>query len=135
MGNFASKPTIMIIDDEQNFSESLLLAIEDEFTVSRVASLNRAREALKTVSPNAILLDLQLPDGEGIELLRELKKASKMPIVIVMTAYATADSIVEARSEGAVDYFIKPIDIEKLKIELRINLENRKLSKMDCTEC
>jgi DNA-binding NtrC family response regulator len=135
MGNFTSKPTIMIIDDEQNFSESLLLAIEDEFTVSRVASLELAREALKTVSPHAILLDLQLPDGEGIELLRELKKASRLPIVIVMTAYATADSIVKARSEGAVDYFIKPIDIEKLKVELRINLKNRKLQKVDCPEC
>jgi DNA-binding response OmpR family regulator len=129
MYNFSKKPTLMIVDDEKNFTESLQLALEDEFTVSTAASLEIAREALKRSSPAAILLDMRLPDGEGIEFLRELKEFSKLPVVIVMTAYATVESIVKGLSEGAVDYIIKPMDIEKLKLKLRIYLGDRALRK------
>jgi DNA-binding response OmpR family regulator len=116
------KPMLLIVDDEQNFTESLQLAIEDEFTVSVADSLESAREALKRISPAAILLDLRLPDGNGIQLLREIKKFSKTPVVIVMTAYSTTDSILQALNEGAMDYIPKPLDIKKLKLELRKNL-------------
>jgi DNA-binding NtrC family response regulator len=124
MINAVDKPTLLIVDDEQNFTESLQFALEDEFTVSIAASLKIAREALKKTTPAAILLDLRLPDGEGIELLYELKESSKLSVVIIMTAYATVESIVAALSKGAVDYFIKPLDIEKLKIKLRMYSES-----------
>lgn len=123
------KPTVMIIDDEKNFTESLQLAIWDAFTVSTVGTLCMARTVLKDSMPDAILLDVHLPDGEGIELLRELKDYGTMPVVIVMTAYATVENAIEALKEGAVDYFTKPLDIEKLKRELRLCLENRTLHK------
>jgi DNA-binding NtrC family response regulator len=123
------KPTIMIIDDEKNFTESLRLAIEDNFTVSLCDSLGRARADLKNTIPDAILLDVHLPDGEGIELFRDLKEIGRMPVVIVMTAYATVESAIRALKEGAVDYFTKPLDIDKLKRELRVYLENRTLQK------
>jgi two-component system, NtrC family, response regulator PilR len=123
----ADKPTLMIVDDERNFTESLRLAIEDVYSVSIVGSLERARELLKNWLPAAILLDLRLSDGEGIELLRELKNSSRMPVVIVMTAFATVDSFIKAQHEGAVDYFPKPLDILKLKKALRMELEKRAL--------
>ena len=72
MSSGADKPTVLIVDDEQNFTESLKLAIEDAYTVSGADSLRHAREILKEEIPDAILLDVRLPDGEGIELLREL---------------------------------------------------------------
>jgi DNA-binding NtrC family response regulator len=123
------KPTIMIVDDERNFTESLQLAIEDAFTVVSASSLSMARAALKDSMPDAILLDVYLHDGEGIELLRELKKKGRMPIVIVMTAFATVENAVRALKEGAVDYVTKPLDIDKLKRELGVYLENRSLQK------
>jgi DNA-binding NtrC family response regulator len=123
------KPAIMIIDDEKNFTESLRLAIEDAFTVSIFESLGRARADLKITVPDAILLDVHLPDGEGIELLRDLKEIDPMPVVIVMTAYATVESAIRALKEGAVDYFTKPLDIDKLKRELGVYIENRTLQK------
>lgn len=123
------KPTVMIVDDEKNFTESLQLAIEDAFTVISASSLSMARAALKDRMPDAILLDVYLPDGEGIELLRELKKDHRMPIVIVMTAYATVENAIQAIKEGAVDYVTKPLDIDKLKRELGVYLENRSLQK------
>jgi two-component system, NtrC family, response regulator AtoC len=121
--------TIMIVDDEKNFTESLQLAIEDTFTVSSCDSLDRARTALRNAMPDAILLDVHLPDGEGIELLHDLKGCDRMPVVIVMTAYAAVESAIRSLKEGAVDYFTKPLDIDKLKRELNVYLENRTLQK------
>ncbi len=125
MVNTTDKPTVMIVDDELNFAESLQLAIEDEFAVSVAASLERAREILQNSMPDAILLDLRLPDGEGAELLRELKGFSQLPVVIVMTAFAQVDSFIKTRTEGAIDYFPKPLDILKLKRVLRIELRKK----------
>ena len=123
--DFPDKPTLMIVDDEQNFTESLQLAIEDEFTVSVAGSLESARQALKSFQPAAVLLDLRLPDGDGLELLHDLNKLAKLPVVVVMTAYKSVESIVKALSEGAVDYYIKPLNIEKLKLELKKNIQNK----------
>ncbi len=127
MISMADKPTLMIVDDEENFTESLRLAIEDAFTVFIAGSIEGARKALKNIMPAAILLDMRLPDGEGMELLQELKKSNRLPIIIVMTAFATVDSFIKTRHEGAVDYFSKPLDISKLKRVLRIELEKRAL--------
>ncbi len=125
MFNTTDKPTVMIVDDDLNFAESLQLAIEDEFAVSVAANLERAREILQNSMPDAILLDLRLPDGEGAELLRELKGFSQLPVVIVMTAFAQVDSFIKTRTEGAIDYFPKPLDILKLKRVLRIELRKK----------
>ena len=121
------KPTLLIVDDERNFAESLQLAIEDVFTVSVAGSLEIARKTLTYCLPAAILLDMRLPDGEGIELLNELKNSGRLPVVIVMTAFATVDNFIRMQNEGAVDYFAKPLDISKLKRVLRTELEKRSL--------
>jgi len=123
----ANRPTLMIVDDEQNFTESLRLAIEDAYRVSVAGSLERAREFLRGSLPDAILLDLRLPDGNGVELFRELQAVSRLPVVIIMTAFGTVDSFIRAQHEGAVDYFAKPLDISELKKVLRIELGKRKL--------
>lgn len=127
MFNCADKPTLLIVDDERNFTESLRLAIEDAFTVTVAGSLESARLILRDTMPTSILLDLRLPDGEGVELLRELKQFSRLPVVIVMTAFKTPESVVKALNDGAVDYFTKPLDIPKLKSVLRAELKKRKL--------
>ena len=127
MINKAAKPTLMIVDDELNFSESLRMAIEDIFAVTVAGSLERAREVLKNNIPAVILLDLRLPDGEGIELLRELRGFRRLPIVFIMTAYATVDSFIRTQTEGVADYFPKPLDILQLKKALRIELAKRTL--------
>ncbi len=129
MNKDAQKPAVLIVDDEKNFSESLGLAIDDSYFVSYAANLKLARDILKGSMPDAILLDVKLPDGEGIELLRELREADKLPVVIVMTAHATVENAVKALKEGAVDYFTKPLDIDKLKREISVYTENRALQK------
>jgi two-component system NtrC family response regulator len=119
------KPSILIVDDELNFSVSLRMAIEDSFDVSTANSLAAARNLLKHSSPDAILLDVRLPDGDGIDFLQEIKSFNADPVIIVMTAFATLNNAINALKKGAVDYFTKPIDIDKLKRELNVYLENR----------
>jgi DNA-binding NtrC family response regulator len=123
------KPRLMIVDDELPFSESLQLALEDAFEVSTAPSLRRARESLKAEVPDAILLDMRLPDGSGLDFLHELEALDSRPVVIIITAHATIDSAVTALKDGAVDYFTKPLDIDKLKRELNVYLENKFLHK------
>jgi len=125
MASVSDKPMLLIVDDEQNFTESLQLAIEDEFTVFVAGSLEGARTALKRIEPAAVLLDLRLPDGDGLEFFRDLNKLAKLPVVIVMTAYTSMESIVQAFGEGAVDYYTKPLNIGKLKLDLKRNIESK----------
>lgn len=127
MHSYNSKPYVIVIDDEPHFSESLQMALEDNFEILVVGTLKGARESLKDRIPDAILLDVRMPDGNGINFLQEMKDIKPMPVVIVMTAYATVENAVRALKEGAVDYFVKPLDIEKLKRELNLYLENRLL--------
>lgn len=124
----SKKPYLIIVDDERNFSESLQLALEDSYSVSSAGSLASARVLFSERMPDVVLLDVRLPDGTGIELLRELKGPLK-PVAIVMTAFAAVDSAILALKEGAVDYFTKPLDVDRLKRELNVCLENRTLQK------
>ncbi len=118
----SQKPTLMIVDDEENFTESLQLAIEDEFSVSVAGSLESARQALKKLKPAAILLDLRLPDGDGFELLSEIRKMAQPPLVIVMTAYASVEGHLTTLAGGCLDYLVKPLNIHKLKSDLKTRL-------------
>ncbi len=121
------KPTLLIVDDEPYFRESLKLAMEGMFVVREADSVIGAVKSLHANIPDAILLDVNLPDGSGIGLLEELQAYQPMPLVLVMTAFATVDSAVKALKEGATDYIVKPFDIEKLQRELAVHLENRTL--------
>ena len=121
------KPSLLIVDDEANFRESLEMAMEDGFTISLADSIQAARESIREEMPEAILLDVRLPDGNGVELLQDFKTIGNAPVVFMITAYATVENAVQAIKEGAVDYLIKPFDIEKLKRELSVYLENRSL--------
>lgn len=123
------KPTLLIVDDEPNFRESLKLAMEGMFVVEVTGSVNGAIESLRANIPDVILLDVNLPDGSGIGLLEELRVYQPMPLVLVMTAYATVDSAVRALKEGATDYIVKPFDIERVQRELTVHLENRTLQR------
>jgi len=76
MSNHNYKPYLIFVDDEPHFSESLQMAIEDTFKVSTAPSLGSARELLKEKIPDAVLLDMKLPDGNGIDFLREIGRAS-----------------------------------------------------------
>jgi two-component system, NtrC family, response regulator AtoC len=107
-------PHALIIDDDVHSRDALAELVADEgFTTATAGSLADARERLDP-APDVILLDLILPDGNGMELLRDLP-ANANTEVIVVTGHATLESSIEAIRRGATDYLLKPVNIAHLR--------------------
>jgi Response regulator containing CheY-like receiver, AAA-type ATPase, and DNA-binding domains len=82
MNKYKQKSSVLIVDDEDNFRESLEMAIEDIFDVSGAGSLAAAREYVNKKVPDGILLDIRLTDGNGVEFLQELKLSGRILITL-----------------------------------------------------
>lgn len=109
----------LIVDDDADTREFLLQVTRAEgFTVAVADSLRAARTQLARDPPDLLLTDLQLPDGNGLDLIGDLDTAAGTE-VIVITGHASVDTAVEALRIGATDYLTKPIEIERLRNMLR----------------
>ena len=109
----------LIVDDDPDVVDWLQeVARMEGFTVARAHSIRDARIELGRQRPDVLLTDLRLPDGEGIELVRELEKPEATEVIIV-TGHATVDSAVAALRAGASDYLVKPADLDRVQAVLR----------------
>ncbi len=119
---------LLIVDDEASLRDFLTIVFEEEgFDVAAAASLADARAALGAREPLVVLCDLMMPDGTGLDFLREVKAHNSAIAVIMITAYTSTDSAIEALKAGAHDYIAKPFDIEELKIIVRKAVERQEL--------
>jgi DNA-binding NtrC family response regulator len=119
---------LLIVDDEASLRDFLSIVFEDEgWRVETAGSVADARAAVAKNEPDLILCDLMLPDGSGIDLLREVKAASPSIAVVMITAHTSTKSAVEALKAGAFDYIAKPFDIDELKIIVRNAVERKEL--------
>jgi DNA-binding NtrC family response regulator len=110
----ASRFSALVVDDDRGFRESLaLLVARAGCSVRAAASLAEARALLEEAAADVILVDLGLPDGSGIELLRDERIAATSELIVI-TGNATVDSAVQALREGALDYLTKPLDHARL---------------------
>ncbi len=108
-------PHALIVDDDTHAAEALAELVADNgFTTACADSLQGARDLLPT-SPDVILLDLILPDGNGLELLRDATTRESETQVVVITGHATLESSIEAMRHGATDYLLKPINLSHLR--------------------
>ena len=111
-------PHALIIEDDPNSLRALTrIAQTDGFSVDQAANLTAARAALKQTVPDIVLVDVNLPDGLGLDLLPELPELAPgrtVPIV-VMTGNATLETAVESLRLGVWDYLIKPVDVTRLR--------------------
>src|SRR5438046_9712757 len=104
----------LLIDDDVSFQAALAELVRSEgFSVEAAASLGEARAFLGEHTPDLALVDLKLPDGSGLELLREIDSSVATEIVLI-TGHATVDSAVEALRSGDSDYLPKPAAIPRL---------------------
>ncbi|MDY7093319.1 MAG: sigma-54 dependent transcriptional regulator [Acidobacteriota bacterium] len=118
---------LLIVDDEESMVEFLTLLFQDsEFTVASAGSAAEARERLQD-SYDLVLCDIMMPDGNGLDLLKEIKQQSPNTAVIMMTAYSSDKSAIEAMRNGAYDYLSKPFDVEELKVLVEKALERADL--------
>lgn len=118
------KPRILIVDDESSLLQLLDMVLVDEGYLTHCApSVSAAKTALEENNFDLVLCDIHMPDGDGLVLLKEIKEATPQCAVIMMTAYTTTDSAIEAMKTGAYDYLSKPFDIEEVKVQVQKALE------------
>jgi two-component system, NtrC family, response regulator AtoC len=111
-----TKGQILIIDDEQVILESLgMFLTEKGYKAKYAASVAEGIEKFNGFKPDAVILDIRLPDGNGLDLLKELKQRNHETAVIMMTAFHDMDTTIKAIKLGATEYITKPIDVDELE--------------------
>lgn len=110
------KPTILVVDDEPDICSSVKDILEDEgYSVLVAENGNRARQIVRRQTPDMILLDIWMPDIDGISLLKEFFSDMGLQVpVVMMSGHGTVDTAVEATRLGAKDYIEKPLSLAKL---------------------
>jgi len=119
------KPTILIVDDERHTREGLRASLEDSFEVYIAGDIASALRVLESDVVDLVLTDLRLGGEDGMTLIDRILKMPHAPICIMMTAYGSVDTAVEAMKHGAYDFVTKPINIDKLEILIQRALKNR----------
>ncbi len=120
-------PHALLVDDDTNLLSGLAELVQQEgFTTTTAGTLTDARTQLAEQAPDVVLTDLVLPDGSGLELLRDLESNPAADVVLI-TGHASVDSAVEALRKGASDYLTKPIDIPRLRTVLANVARTREL--------
>lgn len=122
------KPKILIVDDEPDICKALSFLLKREnYEITAVNSGEEALEKLKTESFDAVITDLKMGKVDGITVLEKAKEMSPEMPVIMMTAFASIESAVEAMKKGAFDYIVKPFLNEEIKITIKRVLEQKKI--------
>jgi len=110
---------ILIVDDEPGVRESLKFSLKDMYILDFASTGKEAVEKVEKNTPDLIILDIILPDKDGIDVLKEIKSIDGNIPVIMLTAVSRVKIAVEAMKAGAVDYLTKPFDIEELIIVIK----------------
>ena len=111
---------LLVVEDEPRMAQILHVALERaEFTVDTVGTCDNAREALSLISYDAAVLDLGLPDGDGLLLLHELRQAGNCVPILVLTARDAVEDRVGGLDAGADDYLVKPFAIPEVVARLK----------------
>lgn len=119
------EPQILIVEDETPMRRFLQTTLRAHgFTVLEADSAKTALIAATTHTPELILLDLGLPDGDGLELVKQIRQWSKVPILVVSARGREADKV-EALDLGADDYLTKPFGTNELLARIRVALRHR----------
>jgi two-component system response regulator PilR (NtrC family) len=119
---------LLIIDDERSILDLLSVVFSKEgYQVETSLSASKALELIKKQDFDLIISDIKLPEMSGMEILRKVKKEKPEIPFVMITAYGSIKQAVEALKAGAIDYVVKPFDVEELKIVVAHGLEKSRL--------
>ena len=122
------KRSILIVEDEDIIRTTLAEYLQTEgFAVTMASRVAEALEEAKKQDFDVAICDVQLPDGDGVHLLRRLHQLNPQLFVLIITAYATVENAVEAFTAGAYDYFTKPVMFEDLSNKLERLFQYREM--------
>ncbi|HND11914.1 MAG TPA: sigma-54 dependent transcriptional regulator [Pseudomonadota bacterium] len=123
---------ILLVDDEPKLGKMLATALQSAgYTVDRAMTGGEALKKLASEPFDVVITDLKLPDMSGMQVVQRVRELSGAPDVMMMTAYATAETAVEAMRLGAVDYLIKPFSIDELRIKISRLIGRRMLQEQN----
>ena len=123
------KKTLLIVDDDRGIRESLKWVFKGTHDIVLAKDGREALHAIERNPPDLILLDILLPDINGLEILKTIKEQDNRLPVIMITATKTVKNAVEAMKLGADDYIVKPFDLEELRIIVHKALSTQELAK------
>ena len=127
------KGKVLIVDDEADVRMVLSAVLEDEYTVLQAESGAALQKAFAGDEPDVVLLDVKLPDADGLDLLPQIKKRWPDTDVIVLTGHGSFAMAVEATKRGASNFLSKPFENEKLLVDVKCAVERRQQSQENNT--
>lgn len=120
LSRYGTRMRLLVVDDDAELRDLLVRALErDGHIVDACATLVSARRALLQDAPDMLVLDLELPDGDGIALCRELRMSSNAVPVLMLTAHSEITTRVDSLDAGADDFLAKPFAIAELRARVR----------------
>lgn len=124
------KARIMVIDDEESMCKFMQIMLKKEgYEVTTTQSSNQALDILKQRNHDLVIADLMMPELNGLELLAKVKNLDPEANFIVMTAYASVDTAIEALKKGAYDYLTKPFKVDEIRILIKKALEQKQMKR------
>ncbi|MEM9079692.1 MAG: sigma-54 dependent transcriptional regulator [Verrucomicrobiota bacterium] len=124
-------PVLLIVDDEKPTRDGLRAALDESFDVYLAADLSQAREVLKNEKVDLLLTDLRLGSESGMELIAESRDLKYPPVAIMMTAYGSVDTAVEAMNRGAFHFVTKPLNLDEVENLLKRAARSQSLEKQN----
>ena len=119
--------SVLIVDDEIGARESLKMILKNDYEVFLANNAEEAFSQIKEHSPDVILLDIILPDLDGLKVLERIKQNDPDMVVIMITATKTVETAVEAMKLGAYDYVNKPFHIDEMRLIMTRSLSAKAL--------
>ena len=120
---------ILVVDDEKSLREVMSIMLKRAgYAVTEASDGEEAIGQVNREIYDLVITDLRMPKADGMDVLKAVKSASPETVVLVVTAFATADSAVEAMKQGAYDYLTKPFQVDEVQLIIRNALEKRRLS-------
>jgi two-component system, NtrC family, response regulator PilR len=119
-------PSVLLVDDEPDILEVLEIVMLDEgFEVQRAESARTALSMLRSTPVDIVISDIRMPDMSGVELLKEAQEIAPETTFVMMTAFATTETAIEALQHGAFDYLSKPFNMDDIRTVVRNALSSR----------
>lgn len=122
-----SQPIVLIVDDEKNTRDGLNIALTEEFDCYVASDLTQAKSVLESESIDVLITDLKMGGESGMDLLLYAQSLKKPPVSIMMTAYGSVDTAVEAMRLGAWHFVTKPLNLDEVELLIKRAAKGRKI--------
>jgi len=129
----SNRPKILIIDDEPSVCYSFRRVVEKQhYEVATAHTMAEGLALFQSFCPDVVALDLSLPDGSGLDAFRRIQQLDHKCAVLFITAHGTTEVALEVMKEGAFDYLVKPVDLDRLSQLLERAVEASRLMRLPC---